>query len=138
MFTLTPNSWAAWQMIPGYLGERCVPYCSPIWINSVTPLKKGTGRLQLSFQNVLYAVGVQDFTLNLVVLKRAENFLIANIDYGADGQTDRIAVISHIEFDWIRRFCPELWWNKPPSSYSGNEQSSVSQYLSTVFSRNAD
>lgn len=137
MFTLAPNTWAAWQMFPGYLGERCVPYCSPIWIDSVTPQKKGTGRLRLVFQNVLYAEGVQAFTVDLVVLKRAENFLVASLDFGAGGPKDRAAVISHIEFDWLRRFCPELWWHKPPSSFGGGEQSSVSLYLSAVFNRSA-
>jgi hypothetical protein len=28
---LVADSWYAWQMIPGYGTERCVPYCSPIY-----------------------------------------------------------------------------------------------------------
>lgn len=137
MYTLAPKTWAAWQMIPGYIGERCVPYCSPIWIHSVEPLKQGTGRLRIGFQNLLYAQGVQDFTFDLHVLKRAENYLVADLDYGPDGTNDRVTVISHVEFEWLKNFCPELWWNRPPSSCSGQAQSSVSLYLSEVFRRDA-
>ncbi|MGE4049444.1 MAG: hypothetical protein AB7F38_00130 [Piscinibacter sp.] len=137
MYTLAPKTWAAWQMLPGYLGERCVPYFSPIWVQSVEPLKKGTGRLRLSFKNVLYASGVQDFELELRVLKRAANYLVAELDYGASGSQDRVAVISHIEFGWLRKFCPELLSDHPPSSCSGNASASVSVYLSEVFHRGA-
>ena len=34
-----------------------------------------------------------------------ENWLVAEM---LDGQ-DRAAVISHIEFGWIEKFCPDLW-----------------------------
>jgi hypothetical protein len=125
-------------MIPGYLGQRCVPYSSPIWIQSVTPLKKGTARLRLSFQNVLYASGVQDFDLELRVLKRAANYLVAELDNGSSGPPDRVAVISHIEFEWLRRFCPELWSHHPPDSCSDAARASVSMYLSEVFHRDAE
>lgn len=135
MYTLAPETWAAWQMFPGYLGERCVPYSSPIWIHSVAPLKTGTGRLRLGFQNMLYASGAQDFNLDLRVLKRAANYLVAELDYGASTTQDRVAVISHIEFEWLRRFCPQLWTDHPPNSYSGNASASVSMYLSEVFHR---
>lgn len=122
MYTLAPQTWAAWQMIPGYIGERCVPYCSPIWIHSVQPLKKGSGHLRLGFNNMLYAQGVQDFTLDLRVLKRAENYLVAELDYGPESIKDRVAVVSHIEFEWLKTFCPQLWCHRPPASCSSAAQ----------------
>lgn len=133
MYTLAADTWAAWQMFPGYLGERCVPYCSPIWIQSVQPMKTGSGRLRLGFLNTLYAQGVQDFDVELQILKRADNYLAA----GVIGNQDRMVVISHIEFEWVRRFCPELWANRPSSRCSPNAQASVSVYLSEVFGLSA-
>lgn len=83
---------------------------------------------------MLYAEGVQDFSLDIRILKRSTDYLIAELLYG-DRDSDRSAVISHIEFSWIERFCPSLWYNRPPSSVSAAAQSSVSLYLSEVFGR---
>lgn len=137
MYTLAPNTWAAWQMIPGYFGERCLPYCSPIWVQSVQPLKEGSSRLRLGFQNMFYAQGVQDFLLDLRVVKRAESYILAELDYGPEVANDRVAVVSHIEFEWLKTFCPQLWWHRPPASCSASAQSSVAVYLAEVFGRPA-
>ena len=67
--------------------------------------------------------------MNMTVLKRAKDYLIAEID-----PNDRSAVISHIEFEWVKRFCPELWYNKPPSSVTST--GSISLYLDEVFFSN--
>jgi len=119
-------------MIPGYVDERNVPYCSPIWVERVVPRKTGSGILTLDFVNALYAGGVQGFALDLKILKRSTDYLIAELLYGSK-DAERVAVISHIEFAWIERFCPELWWNRPPSSVAGLATTSVSIYLSEVF-----
>jgi len=133
MFTLAPDCWFAWQMIPGYIGERCVPYCSPILVRAVEPKKNGSGVMALRFLNAMYAEGVQDFELDLRILKRTENYLLAELLYSGSMGTTRAAVISHVEFEWIRRFCPELWWARSPSACSGLARSSVSMYLNEVF-----
>lgn len=129
---LVPGLWYAWQMIPGYTGERNVPYCSPIFVQGVTPAKSGKRILRLDFVNVFYAEGVQGFSLDLQVLKHADNFMVADLLYG-EGGPDRVAVISYMEFGWLQRFCPELWYHRPPSSVSETAINSVSVYLSTVF-----
>ena len=116
-------------MIPGYVGERSVPYCSPIYVTKVEPLKTGQGKIRIEFINVFYAAGAQGFGMNMTVLKRAKDYLIAEID-----PNDRSAVISHIEFEWVKRFCPELWYNKPPSSVTST--GSISLYLDEVFFSN--
>jgi hypothetical protein len=54
---LVPQSWYAWQMVPGYVGQRNVPYCSPIFVEQVVPKKTGKGILTLDFVNVFYAEG---------------------------------------------------------------------------------
>jgi hypothetical protein len=130
---LTPRNWYSWQMLPGYFGEPPIPYFSPIWVKEVTPRKTGRGILSLGFINTLYAEGVQDFALDLRVLKHEAGYLVSEILYGKDGPADRTAVIGHIGFDWIQHFCPGIWAERPPSSFCGTEQRSVSHYLDAVF-----
>jgi hypothetical protein len=130
--TLVPGIWYAWQMVPGYFGTRNIPYCSPIFVQGVTPAKTGKSILRLDFINVGYAEGVQDFSLDLRVLKHAENYLVADLLYG-EGGPDRVAIISAMEFGWLERFCPELWYHRPPSSVNAMAAHSVAVYLSTVF-----
>jgi hypothetical protein len=89
--------------------------------------------MRLSFINVLYAEGVQDFNTDLRIVSHAADWLIAEIDYGGGNAPQRAAVVSHIEFDWIREFCPSIWWHRPPSSCSEIAQGSVSSYLREVF-----
>jgi hypothetical protein len=60
------------------------------------------------------------------------DYLIAELLYGTEGP-DRAAIIGHIEFGWVERFCPELWYHRPPSSVGGAIGGSVSLYLSEVF-----
>ncbi len=130
---LLADTWYAWQMVPGYFGVRCVPYCSPILVQEAKPLKTGKRMLRLSFINVLYAEGVQDYNTDLRIVSHAADWLIAEIEYGGGNVPQRAAVISHIEFDWIREFCPSIWWHRPPSSCSEIAQGSVSMYLREVF-----
>lgn len=133
-FSIHKNGWFAWQMLPGYTGERSVPYCSPIFTTDITPLRTGMGVINLKFINVLYAQGVQDFNLDIKVIKRAKDYLIGELIYCPDEDSGRAAIISHIELQWIERFCPELWYHRPPSSTS-NGSSSVSAYLNEIFFR---
>ena len=127
-FNLTNNRWCGWQMLPGYFGERCVPYCCPIYVTRVTPRKTGKGLLDLAFWNTGYAQGAQDFEGTLRMLYRASDYLVARLDYGEDDASERCAVISHIEFGWIEKFCPHLWHNHPPHNLG-----SVTEYLNEVF-----
>ncbi len=75
---LVPRAWYAWQMIPGYVGQRNVPYCSPIFVGKVVPKKTGKGILTLDFANVFYAEGVQDFSRDIKILKHSKDYLIAD------------------------------------------------------------
>jgi hypothetical protein len=129
---LQDSHWYAWQMIPGYAGERNVPYFSPIYVQSVKPKKTGHKILNLRFINVFYAEGVQDFNFDMKIIKHSADYLVAEILYGRNGP-DRTAIISHIEFQWIEQCCPGLWYHRPPSSVGGASTSSVSIYLSEVF-----
>jgi hypothetical protein len=112
-------------MNPGYVGERCVPYFSPIHVTRVAPLKTGKGIIEIDFWNVGYAEGVQNFDgIRLKILLRAENYLIGRLlDSGSEV---RSAIISHIEFGWLDHFCPHIVKAHPPTG-------SVSFYLDRIF-----
>ena len=133
LFILHPGRWFAWQLIPGYMGERCVPWASPIYMTKVTPLKQGKGILSLTFDCPLYAEGVTHGERLIQVLVRAENYLVGLIVEESPVHNKRCAVISHIEFEWIRRSCPEFYYQRPPTDFGYAEQSSVSYYLDAVF-----
>ena len=119
-------------MIPGYFGERSIPYCSPIYVTGFRPLKTGKSTAKISFYNALYAEGVQDFELDMRILYRGKNYLLSELLYGESAGDDRCAVISHIEFGWVRSFCPELWTEHPPSRTKAGD-GSISLYLDEVF-----
>lgn len=133
LFTLTANRWFGWQLIPGYLGERCVPWASPIYVTKVTRLKQGNGILNVTFECPLYAEGVNFGERSIQILVRAENYLVGQIVEESPIHAKRCAVISHIEFAWIRQFCPEHYYHRPPTDFTSTEQNSVSLYLDAVF-----
>jgi len=126
---LTPGNWYGWQMLPGYFGKPHVPYFSPILVKEVTPRKTGRKIITLGFINTLYAEGVQDFALDLRIMKHETDYLVTELLYG----TDRTAIINRIGFDWLRNFCPGIWGERPPTSFRGIEQESVSHYLNALF-----
>lgn len=112
-------------MLPGYFN---VPYFSPIRIESVTPKKTGRKVLEVCFFNAFYAHGVQDFTVKLRILKHTSEYLIADLEN--DPSHPRSAVITSINFEWIRQFAPNVWdSSQPPGSTSGL---SVDDYLNGV------
>ena len=127
---LVPPRWYGWQMLPGYGGERNVPYFSPIRMISATPRKTGKGTLGLSFWNQFYAEGVQDFQVELRILKHQSNYLIADLLTEGSHPSSRAAVISHVEFEWLRRFCPQL---PPVETCSAAAHQSASIYLDELF-----
>jgi hypothetical protein len=95
-------------------------------------LKTGKNLLRLEFINVLYAQGVQDFILDIKVLKRAKDYLVGELIDAHGENPERVAIISHIEFAWVERFCPEVWYHRPPSSTSAGSDS-ITGYLNEVF-----
>lgn len=130
---LSPRHWYSWQMLPGYFGDPPVPYFSPIWVKDVTPRKTGKGILRLGFINTMYAEGVQDFTLDLRILKHEASYLVSVILDEKEGPSDRTAIIGLIGFEWIQHFCPNTWTARPPSSFRDIGQRSVSHYLNALF-----
>jgi len=131
-FSIFAPGWFGWQMNPGYVGERCVPYFSPIHVTRVAPLKTGKGILEIDFWNVCYAEGVQNFAgMRLKILLRAENYLIGHLQ-GYDFEV-RSAIISHIEFAWLNHFCPHIVEAHPPFDVNAVYSGSVSLYLDRIF-----
>ena len=129
-FTIRPDSWFAWQMFPGY-GD--LPYCSPIYVTEFRALKSGRGLFRMQFINVFYAEGVQAMDKEMRVFSRQENFLIAALIDEPDREPDRFAVISRIGFEWLQRFCPNLWRIRLPSQELQQRPDGVAAYLNQVF-----
>lgn len=129
-FTIRPNEWFAWQMFPGYAG---LPYTSPIYVRGFQPLKTGDGLFRLQFINVFYAKGVKDMDMELRVLSRQHDFLLAALIDDPGQNPDRFVVISEIGFEWIERFCPQLWSTNPPAEELRKQPDGVASYLDGAF-----
>jgi hypothetical protein len=128
LLTILSEQWYGWQMLPGYSGDY-TPYYSPIYVESVAVLKTGKGLLRLRFFNAMYAEGVQGFSLELKVLDRHENYLIIRIV----GNLHRNAVVSTIDFVWIKNHCTDLWYHRPSSHFEGLARSECQYYMNQVF-----
>lgn len=115
------------------VGDRNVPYFSPIYVRAVTPKKSGRRELTLQFLNAEYAEGVQEFSLNLRILKHANEYIVSELIYSEEASVDRVAIVSRIEFEWMRRFCPARWNSSPPESFGSLEQNSITYYLNALF-----
>jgi hypothetical protein len=126
VFTIRPRQWFAWQMLPGYVGgTEFVPYYSPIYVQRITPMRSGMGSLKLAFINAMYAAGVQEFELQLLVLKRAGTYLITEIEDG----DDRTAIIGEISFEWLNDVLPGWMQRHPPDRAEEPCKSDVQLYL---------
>jgi hypothetical protein len=132
-FTLFVPYWFGWQLLPGYFGERCVPYFSPIQITRVQSLKTGKGVFEPDFLNACYAEGLQDFRgVRIKVLLRGANYFLGHlVDY--EGEV-RSAIISDIEFPWLRQCCPEIIRIHEPEAMGPTYAGSVQLYLGHIFS----
>lgn len=98
-FTLQPGGWVAMTMYPGY-GD--LPYHSPCRIEELEPL--GKNYFRLSFLNLAYASGVQDFIITFGTLKSARHFLAcAPVD-----QVDRMYVFTRLTPAWMKRCFPHI------------------------------
>lgn len=120
---LLSRHWYGWQMMPGY-SQDYRPYYSPILVHEIIPQNTGKGILKLSFFNGMYAQGVQDFELNLQVIKHHADFMLVDLL----DKSGRAAVISNMNFDWLRHACPHMLENCPTAN--GEK---VFDYLSRVF-----
>jgi hypothetical protein len=75
---------------------------------------------------------VQNFGgMRLKALLRAENYLIGQLL--GHGSELRSAIISHIEFAWVERFCPHIVKTDPPFDMDAAYSGSVSLYLDRMF-----
>lgn len=98
-FTLVRGRWYGLTMFPGY--ADC-PYHSPIKVYSIEPI--GSRQFILKFDNVAYALGVQDFVKRLRTLRRGRSHLVA-----AETEVeDRTYVIVHLNPFWLERHFPHL------------------------------
>ncbi len=97
LLTLKAGKWYSWEMLPGYAGR----YYSPIKVGRVTPLKTGQNVLRLGFFNACYAAGAQSFDVDLKMLYRGEEYLIAKIVGDPQHDLGRCAIITPIDKWWM-------------------------------------
>ncbi len=96
-------------------------------------LKTGNGLFRIDFLNVAYAEGMQDFSMEMRVLKRAKDYLVGEIVEVQSVNPARCTIISNIEWRWLQRFCPELLVRHPLLSSSDPSSESLNRCLNEVF-----
>ncbi len=133
LINIEKDNWYGWQMLPGYTGEHCIPYFSPIFVTDFKAHKSGKGLFRIEFLNATYEEGVSDFSVEMRVLKRAKDYLVGEIveDHGVSSA--RCAIISSIEAEWLRRFCPELVTRHPQLTNSDLDSEKLAQYLNEAL-----
>ncbi|SDL96528.1 hypothetical protein SAMN05661010_03005 [Modicisalibacter muralis] len=129
---IEPRHWYAWQMLPGYREECSQPYYSPIYVTRVIPRKTGQSILSLEFFNVLYLDGAQDFNLNIRLLRRYRNYLVADLLYPEES-LQQVAIISRIKFGWLNQHCRHILEQYPPALLDQDAQENASTYLDAAF-----
>ncbi len=133
LINIEKDNWYGWQMLPGYTGENCIPYFSPIFVTDFKAHKSGKGLFRIEFLNAAYAEGVSDFSVEMRVLKRAKDYLVGEIAEDHGGSFARCAIISSIEAEWLRRFCPELAARHPQLTNLDLNSESLTQLLNETF-----
>ncbi|SHE44674.1 hypothetical protein SAMN02745148_00471 [Modicisalibacter ilicicola DSM 19980] len=130
-FRVERNRWYAWQKIPDDLDTE-LPYYSPVYVLSSTKKRENKSHIAISFSNVLFLDGPQDFHVNLRVLRRYRDFLVA--DLLPDGEDSPGAtILGRISFEWLNHHCPHLVDQYPPSLYDPDAEQDVATYLDRVF-----
>ena len=125
-FRIEIEKWYAWQMLPGYIDT---PFFSPIYMKNIKPFKTGNGIINLVFFNAAYAEGVQNFSVDLHVIKRTDSYFIGEY-LNSSPSPERSAIISDICFGWLSLFFPSYIEQHPP--YFDNDED-VQAYLSRNF-----
>lgn len=100
LLTLHRGHWYTWQMMPGYTDTA---FYSPIFLTRVQPLKTGKSLITLDFYAAAYAEGVQNFSIQLRVLKRTQAYLLGEYAHNHE----RTAIISRMSDNWLEHHFPE-------------------------------
>jgi len=102
---LEEGNWYAWEITPGYSEKT---YYSPIKIERVRQTSFSPIRYEMEMFNALYAQGVRNFRLDLVVAQACHDALAAYISYGAEPDLSRQVTIRSISWEWIGQHMPRL------------------------------
>ena len=102
-FTLRHRKWYAMEYLADS-GQSLFELYSPIYVFDIQPMKSGSGRLEIEFWHLNYSAGAQRKRYRLAVLKRANNYLVAErID--ASGPVPTI-VLKNVSIAWYRKHFP--------------------------------
>ncbi|MGC3873415.1 hypothetical protein ACPF7Z_09110 [Halomonas sp. GXIMD04776] len=130
-FRIEKNHWYAWQTIPSDLDGNRI-YYSPVHVTN-SALKGGNkSHIMLAFTNVLYLDGSQDFHVNLNVLQRFKDILVADL-LMTNATMRSIAILSRIDFAWLQQHCRHVLDQYPPSLFGPAAEGDVATYLDRAF-----
>ena len=105
-----------------------------MFVQRVQAFKTGRGEMEVSYFNPLYAHGVQQFDVCLLVLLRAEGYLLARLENDVGGAETRAVVFCPVGFNWLRTCCPTLLAAWPPEKFGcGWKDDDVSAYLDKMY-----
>jgi hypothetical protein len=107
---LAPGWWC-WLEVPA---ARPGWGASPVFIETVEPLKSGQGLLRLRFIQAMHPVGAVRRDVVLKVLLRATDHLVGTLR-DPDGRI-RTAILALPEYGWLATHCPLLLRARPPQA----------------------
>jgi hypothetical protein len=105
-FTLEVGKWYACEIIGDEFEEDSCSY-TPIRVDAIEPLGKGTRSFRLTFYHANYPEGVRTKQYVLRTLVRGEKYTIAR---SRDHNPTRILQIYDIDSEWLRRHFPVGEW----------------------------
>lgn len=113
---------------------------SPVFVESVQPLKTGVGALRVTFIEAIHPIAAQRRDVVLRVAYRGQSHIVGTLQ-DADGAI-RTAVLTAPDFSWLATFCPLLLQRRPPVTPSWHVVSeppppgpTPSEYLEATFGR---
>lgn len=141
LFKLRAGVWAGWQELPGGCHGDPVWDCSPIFIETVRPMKTGRGLLQVGFVQTLYPRAPKRRAVEVSVVTRDESYLVGAF---REGGSSRTTIMTELAPRWIELRCRDLWtrfsvdkpasWSEPYLTQSFEGEAA---YLEALFGRDA-
>ena len=107
-FRLLPGTWYAWTIVPGYLDY---PHQSAILFRAIRA--KSKTRFDLQYRDASYGEGVQEFERRVKVVAWTAHAVVCMFDREEGGH--RIATISELSEDWIRKLWPSAMAERSPN-----------------------
>ena len=87
---------------------------SPVFVESVEPMKTGLGKLRLTFIQALHPVSAIRRTVDLHVVFRGQSHIVGTLQ--DENNNVRTAILTEPDFGWLESYCPLLWRRRRPET----------------------